>query len=72
MLSSAGRQPIWKRKGVRTRRLFLSMPKTVMIYMAAHKVNRPFTLRNGQFSFGKQAPYMVQKNEFNFKTKVVP
>ena len=32
------------------------------VYMAAHKVNRPFTLRNGEFSFWKQAPY-GQKNE---------
>ena len=39
--------------------------------MAAHEVNRPFTLRNGEFSFLKQALY-GQKNEFDLKTKVVP
>ena len=33
-------------------------------YMAAHKVNRPFTLRNCEFSVRKQAPY-CQKNELN-------
>ena len=32
--------------------------------MAAHKVNRPFTLRNCEFSVWKQAPYR-QKNELN-------
>ena len=37
--------------------------------MAAHKVNRPFELRNGEFSFWKKNG---QKNEFDFKPKVVP
>ena len=38
--------------------------------MAGYKVNKPFTLRNGDF-FWKQAPYGY-KNEFDFKPKVVP
>ena len=39
--------------------------------MAAHKVNRPFTLRNGDFYFGIKYR-MARKNEFDFKTKVFP
>ena len=40
-------------------------------HMTANKVNRPFTLRNGEFSFGKRAPY-GQKNKNTRLPEAVP